>query len=204
MRNPTNGSTSDAGKYPDEPEHSSAHGRLVSSLRAGDYAREFRLDDGTGQVVSLLATLKTGPVVLSFLDSRDGSGLSSQLRALNDHSGRIAAHGASLLALSSIAPPPVPSTPRFKVLLDAGCDVASAYGLYPPPRKPLRQSSGAPWPDVEAAMDSGACPVPATFVISESAKIVMSLTDAAFDREVVSANVAGALEALRLRKGERR
>ncbi|HLZ67427.1 MAG TPA: redoxin domain-containing protein [Aliidongia sp.] len=204
MRNPTNGATSDAAKYPGEPERSSAHGRLVSSLRAGDHAPEFRLDDGTGQIVSLFATLKTGPAVLSFLDSRDGSDLSSQLRALNDHAGRIAGYGASLLALSSIAPPSAPPSPRFKVLLDAGCDVASAYGLYPPPRTPLRQSSRAPRPNVEAATAAGPSPVPATFVISESAKIVMSLTDAAFDREIVSANVVSTLEALRLRQGARR
>lgn len=168
-----------------ELESSQRTGRACSTLRAGDTAPDFYLEDNDGLTVSLASALSVGPVMLSFLTEGPGD-LPTKLAMLNAHLADIAGAGASILIFSPsrlsalYAPTPV------RILHDVGSAVANSYGL----------CAGA-----RASSDI----VPATFIVDQSARIVMSLTDACIDHEMVLTNAVGTLRALQHRQlGDRR
>jgi len=168
-----------------ELESSQRTGRACSTLRAGDTASEFHLTDNDGLMVSLTSTLNAGPAMLSFLTEGVGD-LPAKLAMLDAHVADIAGAGASILIFSPFklsaqyAPRPV------RMLHDVGSAVANSYGLC---------ASAPPSSDI----------VPATFIVDQNAQIVMSLTDACIDHELVLASAVGTLRALQHRQqGERR
>jgi peroxiredoxin len=175
----------------EEFEGSARSRRAGSALRAGDIAPEFRLVDHSGQAFSLRSALKAGPVVLSFLSGRPAE-ISGELDALDTHAADIARAGASTLALSPITIPAARSSVAFRVLHDAESGVASAYGLCPSPITPVRPTD-----------HTSEVPIPATFVIDQGSRIVISLTDVCFHNQIVRTNVIGTLLALRRRRETR-
>lgn len=184
--------------YAEDAEGERGRNNTTASLRAGDFAPEFRLSDADGRIVSLSATLKSGPVVLCFLDTRAADDAFGELQAMARHAGGIIESGATILALSPHSAAWASPIARLKVLVDAGRNVASAYRLCPPP--PGSQST-ADTLEGNSQFDKGGMkePVPATFVINQHSRIVLSLIDAAFDNGIVPANVMAALHALHRR-----
>lgn len=148
-------------------------------LRAGDHAPDFILPVCSGGTASLADHLQTGPVILSFLGGRHAGDLDAQLRALSACASRIAMLGGSVLAVS---PGPRPHVGGLHLLHDAGCIIAGHYGL-------CRSSTTAS--------------VPATFLIDQNAKIILSLIDAAPGSDLPCTNALGALAALRRIAGAR-
>lgn len=188
----------DTTAYAEDAEGGRGRDKATSSLRAGDFAPEFRLSDADDRMVSLSATLKSGPVVLCFLDARDANDGYEELQALTRYAGGIAESGATIIALSPHPAAFVPAIARLKLLVDAGRDVASAYRLCLPPSG-LRSTTETL--EVSSQSDQGGMqePVPATFVIDQNSRIVLSLIDAAFDNGIVPVNVMAALHALHRR-----
>jgi peroxiredoxin len=188
-----------AREYADDADMPSARDDETTSLRAGDYAPDFRLSDTDGRVISLSATLKSGPVVLCFLDARDEKDRFAELEAFGQYAEGIEKLGASLLGLSSDPATFASPTAQFKALVDTGGSVASAYGLCPPAAGTRPAAATAPERSSQADEANIRGPVPATFLIDQRSRIVLSLVDAAFDSEIVPLNVMGALQALRRR-----
>ncbi len=177
-----------------EPESSGEGARSTTALRAGDHAPDIRLSDASGQPTSLIATLKYRPAVVSFLSGRRGT-ISGQLSAVGQHLDDIETAGGVILAVTPIVEPAAKYHYGLKILHDAGSGVASAYGLCPPP---INSSSA----HVLAASDpADHGPIPATFVVDQRSRIILSLTDAPFDNNLVPTNVVSVLNALRRRKG---
>src|SRR5215469_13611923 len=103
-------------------------------LKPGDQAPRFELPDGDGMIWRSADLLPTGPLVLVFYRGRWCAYCNAQLAALEQIHSRIAAAGASLVAIS-------PQTQkhsyltrdmhqlRFPVLSDAGNQLARRFGL---------------------------------------------------------------------------
>ena len=153
------------------------HGKRsgAAGLRAGDRAPDFTLTAYDGQAMSLAAELRKGPVILSFLDGRRPGDADALLMALSACAGQIEAERGIVLAISSIARPRTGTNRDFHVLYDAGCAVAEQYGIL--------------WP--------------ATFVIDQTSRIVLSLIEAAPGGALTCANVLSALAALNLIRSTR-
>jgi peroxiredoxin len=104
------------------------------ALKTGDQAPRFELPDGDGMIWRSPDLLRSGPLVLVFYRGRWCAYCNAQLAALQQIHPRIAAAGASLVAIS-------PQTQkhsyltrdmhrlRFPVLSDAGNHVARRFGL---------------------------------------------------------------------------
>lgn len=186
-----------------ESESSTGCTRSGGARRAGDRAPDFRLPDDDGRLVSLSRTLKTGPAVLAFLGESERLDLGIQLQALTDHSAQIAQFGASVLAISPIAPMRPQPSRSFNLLHDAGSAVANAYGLCPSLAGGLHhhfpESSVQPDDERRTAEHSHGS-IPAAFVVNQAATIIMSLTDATFCSDFVPDNVVCTLAAVRQRK----
>jgi peroxiredoxin len=146
--------------------------RSTASLRAGDKARDFTLTADDGQAVSLTVELRKRPVVLSFLDNRHGADADTELASLSGCAAHIEAQGGTLFVISSAVRPKTEKPQALRVLHDAGCLVASQYGIS----------------------------APTTFVIDQAGTIVLSLIDAVPGSSLTSVNIVSALSALRLTK----
>ena len=105
-----------------------------SALKTGDQAPRFELPDGDGMIWRSADLVRRGPLVLVFYRGRWCAYCNAQLAALEQIHSRIAAAGASLVAIS-------PQTQkhsyltrdmhhlRFPVLSDGGNQVARRFGL---------------------------------------------------------------------------
>ena len=104
------------------------------ALKTGDQAPRFELPDGDGMIWRSADFVRRGPLVLVFYRGRWCAYCNAQLAALEQIHSRIAAAGASLVAIS-------PQTQkhsyltrdmhhlRFPVLSDGGNQVARRFGL---------------------------------------------------------------------------
>jgi peroxiredoxin len=104
------------------------------ALKTGDQAPRFELPDGDGMIWRSADLVRRGPLVLVFYRGRWCAYCNAQLAALEQIHSRIAAAGASLVAIS-------PQTQkhsyltrdmhhlRFPVLSDGGNQVARRFGL---------------------------------------------------------------------------
>jgi peroxiredoxin len=106
----------------------------ATGLRIGDRAPEFSLPDANGRAVSLRERLSAGPVVLVFYRGEWCPYCNAYLRALQAELPKIAAHGASLIAVSPQSPDHSLSITEkaelnFDVLSDADQSVIRAYRL---------------------------------------------------------------------------
>ncbi|MDR3418807.1 MAG: peroxiredoxin-like family protein [Nevskia sp.] len=105
-----------------------------AALKIGDMAPDFTLPDQSGNLVSLSAKLRRGPVVLTFFRGGWCPFCMISLRALAKAYPELRRHGAVMLAISPQPPPQSASMVEcsalpFPVLSDHDNQVARRYGL---------------------------------------------------------------------------
>lgn len=104
------------------------------ALKSGDRAPTFEIPDGDGMLWPSTDLLRNGPLVVVFYRGRWCAYCNAQLAALQQIHARIAAAGASLVAISPQTQKHSYMTRdmhrlRFPVLSDAGNRIAQQFGL---------------------------------------------------------------------------
>ncbi|UKY51632.1 peroxiredoxin-like family protein [Streptomyces inhibens] len=180
-----------------------ASGQADRALQVGDTAPHFSLPTATGETVNLDTLLSAGPVVLTFYRGAWCPYCNFALRALQEQTDAIAAHGAQLVAVS----PQIPDESltlaekhalTFPVLSDLGCDTAKQYGLsfdLPDDLAAVYDSFGFDLQRVNGGHPR-TLPLPATYVIDRDATIRWAFIDTDYTTRAEPSDVLAALDAL--------
>lgn len=180
-------------------------GVAAQALRAGDQATDFMLTDVRGDTVSLSSLRRSGPVVISFYRGDWCPYCTLELEALTDLYPGIAGLGASLVAISpQKLHPPTQDVP-FLLVSDPGSKVARDYGLafsLPDELHPIYRQLGYPLSEVNAAAD-WVLPVPATYVVAQDGRIVLSFVDVDYRHRLEPTEIITVLSGLRKARGPR-
>jgi len=166
-------------------EELKSSGLAGRALKAGDQAPAFELPDGDGLVWRSADLLQRGPLVLVFYRGRWCAYCNTQLQALQEVHGQIAAAGASLVAVSPQTPKHSYMTRdmhwlRFPVLSDSGNIVARQFGLVyrlSPEMQSLYESIFTKLPGYNGDK-SWELPLAATYIVQPDGKIKYARVDA--------------------------
>ncbi len=176
-----------------------ALGVLERARTAGDRAPMFKLPDATGATVSLEAILADGPAIVTFYRGSWCPYCNIQLRSYQQHMDEIEALGASLVAISPEKPTAEDAEDapgyEFRVLSDAGNEVADAFGIrYRLPQDLIDAFAGR----LDLAEYNGdgswTLPLGATYVIDTDGTIVHAFLTADYRKR---AEPAALIEVLR-------
>ncbi len=172
------------------------------ALKAGDSAPDFSLTDLLGNTVSLSALLGCGPVVISFYRGNWCPYCSLEIQALTELYPEIIKLGASLIAISPQKPDRMQASDApFPLVSDPGSKVAEGYGLafrLPDELRPVYERLGHPLSKVNAASD-WVLPIPATYIIDEDGRIVLSFVDVDYRRRLEPREIINVISGLRRR-----
>ncbi|HSM87404.1 MAG TPA: peroxiredoxin-like family protein [Candidatus Limnocylindrales bacterium] len=154
------------------------------ALKRGDAAPAFQLPDGDGMLWRSADMLRRGPLVIVFYRGRWCAYCNTQLAAMQEIHSKIAAAGASLVAISPQTEKHTYMTRdmhklRFPVLSDAGNRVARSFGLVyrvPPDLQKMYESIMTKLPGYNGDQ-SWELPVPATYIVQKDATISWSRVD---------------------------
>lgn len=154
-------------------------------LKVGDKAPAIVLGNAKGETVDVGTLLENGPVIVTFYRGGWCPYCNIELRAFQTVLPRIAAAGASLVAISPEKPDDSLSTAEknalsFEVLSDIGHTVGRAFGLVYEFTDELRgayQGFGLDIPAMNGTPGEWALPVSATYVIDSSGTIIYAYTD---------------------------
>jgi peroxiredoxin len=147
-------------------------------LAAGSPAPSFALPDARGKIVRSSDLLALGPVILNFFRGRWCPYCVTELEAWQSAYAELRARGALLIAIS-------PQLPRqndfliqqhaltFPVLTDAGCQLASQFGIAYTVAEPLRAHYRSmlvniPFIHGDQGESTWRLPLPATFILQPS------------------------------------
>jgi peroxiredoxin len=160
-------------------------GLAGQALKAGNTIPTFELPDGDGMLWRSEDLLRNGPLVIVFFRGRWCAYCNTQLSALQEIHSQIAAHGASLIAIS-------PQTQKhsyltrdmhkvgFPVLSDAGNVVAKQFGLtyrVPAALQKMYESIMTKLPGYNGDQ-SWELPLAATYIVQPSGKVSYARVDA--------------------------
>jgi peroxiredoxin len=164
-----------------------ASGIAERILPVGAMAPEFALKDAAGKLVRSADLLALGPLVIKFFRGRWCPYCVTELEAWRDLYGQLRERGALLVAIS-------PQLERqsdfmvgqhglpFPVLSDPGCAMAGQFGLaytVPPYQREYYRSILVNIPFVNGD-ESWRLPIPATYVIAKSGKVLFAEAHADF------------------------
>ena len=171
------------------------------ALKAGDRIPDFDLTDATGKVVRSADLLAAGPLVISFYRGAWCPYCSLELKTLQQNLSEFRARGATLVAISPQTPDESLTTKQknelaFPVLSDAGSKVARKFGLVftlDETLKPIFKAFGI---DLLAhnGVDTWELPIPATYVVAKSGKIVSACVDVDYRNRAEPAEILKWLE----------
>jgi len=171
------------------------------ALKAGDRIPDFDLPDATGKVVRSADLLAAGPLVISFYRGSWCPYCSLELKTLQQNLSEFRARGATLVAISPQTPDESLTTKEknelaFPVLSDAGSRVARKFGLVftlDETLKPIFKAFGI---DLLAhnGVDTWELPIPATYVVAKSGKIVSACVDVDYRNRAEPAEILKLLE----------
>jgi len=171
------------------------------ALKAGDRIPDFDLPDATGKVVRSGELLAAGPLVISFYRGSWCPYCSLELKTLQQNLSEFRARGATLVAISPQTPDESLTTKQknelaFPVLSDAGRKVARKFGLVftlDETLKPIFKAFGI---DLLAhnGVDTWELPIPATYVVAKSGKIVSACVDVDYRNRAEPAEILKWLE----------
>jgi peroxiredoxin len=171
------------------------------ALKAGDGIPDFDLPDATGKVVRSADLLAAGPLVISFYRGSWCPYCSLELKTLQQNLSEFRARGATLVAISPQTPDESLTTKQknelaFPVLSDAGSKVARKFGLVftlDETLKPIFKAFGI---DLLAhnGVDTWELPIPATYVVAKSGKIVSACVDVDYRNRAEPAEILKWLE----------
>jgi peroxiredoxin len=159
-------------------------GIAANALQPGSRAPTFELPDGDGMLWRSADLLRNGPLVVVFYRGRWCAYCNAQLVALQQIHSRIAAAGASLVAISPQTQKHSYMTRdmhglRFPVLSDAGNQVARQFGLayrVPPELQQMYESIMTKLPGYNGDQ-SWELPMPATYLIRPDGTIAYARVD---------------------------
>jgi peroxiredoxin len=171
------------------------------ALKAGDRIPDFDLPDATGKVVRSADLLAADPLVISFYRGSWCPYCSLELKTLQQNLSEFRARGATLVAISPQTPDESLTTKQknelaFPVLSDAGSKVARKFGLVftlDETLKPIFKAFGI---DLLAhnGVDTWELPIPATYVVAKSGKIVSACVDVDYRNRAEPAEILKWLE----------
>jgi len=169
--------------------------------RVGDCAPDFTLLDAMGRSIWFATLRQSGPVVVTFYRGQWCPYCDLQLRAYQEILPRIAALGATLVAISPQTPDESFSTAdkrklEFHVLSDPGNKVARSWGLVwkvGTGLDSLHKAFGVELPKSNGDT-SNELPVPATFVVEPSGRIAFAHVDPNWGVRLEPAALLSALE----------
>ena len=170
------------------------------ALAVGATAPDFTLPDTHGANITLATVLARGPAVITFYRGSWCPFCDLQLRSYQSALAEIHARGAELIAISPQTPDHSLSDVEkkqlgFPVLSDVGNRVARAYGLVYKLSDALQQVQigfGSPLPTFNGD-ESWELPMPGTFVVDRTGRIVLAHVDPNF---MVRLEPAAIVEAL--------
>lgn len=154
------------------------------TLQAGETAPAFELSDGDGMMWRSEDLLCRGPLVIAFYRGRWCAYCNTQMAALQEIHSRIAAAGASLVAVSPQTQKHSYMTRdmhklRFPVLSDPGNQLAKKFGLVwrlPPDLQHMYEAIMTKLPGYNGDQ-SWELPLPATYIVQPDGKISFARVD---------------------------
>lgn len=187
-------------------EHWLADKVADTALKIGDAAVDFTLPDQNGNPVSLSATLRRGPVVLTFFRGGWCPFCMISLRALAKTYPKLRRLDAEVLAISPQPPGQSAlmvesSALPFPVLSDHDNQVARRYGLVvaiPPDLQAIYRRLGHDVPAING-VPGWELPMPAGYVIApEDGRVVLAHVDPRLHLRLEPADALAAVERLTL------
>ncbi len=171
------------------------------ALKVGNNIPDFELPDATGKLVRSKDLLASGPIVITFYRGSWCPYCSLELKTLQQSLSEFRAKGATLVAISPQTPDHSLTTKEknelaFPVLSDVGSNVARKFGLVftlDETLKPIYKAFGV---DLAAhnGVDSWELPLPATYVVAKSGKIVSAFVDADYRNRAEPAEILKSLD----------
>ncbi|WP_341227464.1 peroxiredoxin-like family protein [uncultured Arcticibacterium sp.] len=176
-----------------------ANASEVKGLSIGDTAPDFTLPNAFGKSVSLSNSLKEGFVIIKFYRGEWCPICNLDLREIQKHLPEIQALGATLFAISPQSPDDALTATQknelgYEVLSDAHQEVIKAYNLQFDPGDDYHQRRDL---TKENGDGSKTLPVPATFIIDKSGKVVAGHVEADYTQRMSALEVVEALKALK-------
>jgi peroxiredoxin len=164
--------------------HLAASGIARTAKQVGDRAPAIRLRDQHGDAFDVASLLAKGPVVVTFYRGGWCPFCNMELKAYQAVLPRLAAAGASLVAISPEKPDDVVDTAAknalsFPVLSDIGHDVARAFGVHYAFTAEVRtvyDGFKLDIPGKNGAPDDWSLPLSATYVIGQDGTILFADT----------------------------
>lgn len=157
-----------------------ANAMHVKGLKAGDKAPNFILPNAYGNFISLLDTLKTGPVVLKFYRGEWCPICNLDLREIQRYTNQFKKFNTKIIAVSAQKPDDAlhiiqKNNIEFEVLSDSDQKVIKAFNLQFNPGNEYHKRR-----DLSLLNGNGlkTLPVPATFVIDKDFTIIASHVEA--------------------------
>ena len=178
-------------------------GLVANAVKAGEMAPLFRLRCRRGGFINLSDLIDRGPVVVSFFWGDWCPFCALELKALAAAYAAIQRLGAALIALSpqprnkSSSPVSDAGLP-FPVVQDPGCKVASRYRVAFTVPQQFRAAYLALGyrNSVGADSKSWLLPIPATYVLDGTGRIVLAYLDADYTTRLEPAEIIAALSHL--------
>lgn len=174
--------------------------------KAPDIAPDFSLPNQDYDPINLNEYLAKGPVILSFYRGRWCPYCNLELRALQRQLDAFKELGASLFAISAqtveITRSFASEVPlKFQVLSDKGSRVARQYGLVYKLNDDYSQALSSLGVDLKGDQGGGddyrdELPIPATYIVAPSGKIVYAFIDADFTKRASPAELIDILKQL--------
>ena len=181
-----------------------AAGIEANALKVGETVPDVDLTDATGKAVSLSQFWNKGPLVVIFYRGGWCPYCNLELRAWQKHLGDLADLGASLVAISPQTPDNSLTTSQknelsFAVLSDSKLEAARAFRIafeMPPELIEIYSKAGN---DLSVVNGNGrwVLPLPATYVIDQSGKVIYNHIEADYRERAEPADVLRATSLLR-------
>ena len=173
-----------------------------SAMQVGDQAPEIVLPDAHGHIFEVARLLAMGPVIVTFYRGGWCPFCNLELKAYQAVLPRIAAAGASLVAISPEKPDDTVSTTEknaltFPVLSDVGQRVGKAFGLvysFTDELRSVYDGFKLDIPDKNGAPDDWSLPLSATYVIGTDGRILFADTSVDYRRRTDPLDVLHVLE----------
>lgn len=191
----------------DQIAHLKETGAENQAYKAPDTAPNFTLPNQNNTPVTLSDALEKGPVILSFYRGKWCPYCNLELRALQKQLDTFKELGATLMAISpqSVAVTQGYATEApltFEVLSDAGAKVARSFGLLYKLNDAYSSALSSLGIDLKGDHGGGddyqdELPIPATYVVAQSGKIVYAFVDADFTKRASPAELVDILKQIK-------
>jgi peroxiredoxin len=180
-----------------------ADGIEQRALKVGDAAPDITLPNALGQFVRLQDLWQRGPLVVIFYRGGWCPYCNLELRAWQQHLAALESHGASLVAVSPQTPDNSLTTVEkntlaYPVLSDSSLAASEAFGIaftLHPELVDLYTTFGNDLPELNGN-GKWILPLPATYVIDRSGKIVFAHIDADYRQRADPSDVLPVIAAL--------